>query len=498
MTLSVRARIALAVLLLAAIGVAVVAVVTPGLVRTTLEDDLLRSEAESIDATLTFVFDEADVGGVVIDTSIDTIFAPDLAAGDVERTERDDYLATQLVVLRDAGRLGDIVESAGGSFVLAFDAEIAVLVDEDGTIVELLDGPYTTDRPILASDELDQYLFDDLGLVPVDASTLVQTRDPRILLDTVEFDGVDYVVSADATAVDDSADRTERLLWIGLPIGALLLAGLAWLLAGRALRPVAAITDRAATISAGTLDARVPVPSTDDEIAELATTVNGMLDRIDADDRRRRRFVSDASHELRTPVAVMRNEAEVALRHPDATDTTQLAGAVVDESTRLAQIIDDLLALARHDEDSGADLVEVDLDDAVLEQSRRTRRVPVSTTGVSAGRIRGVPADTSRLVGHLLDNAARHAAERVEVAVRHDGDSVVLTVDDDGPGIDPADREAVFERFARLDEARSRDDGGAGLGLSVVREIAQRSGGAVHVDAAPLGGARFVVRFPAA
>ncbi len=310
------------------------------------------------------------------------------------------------------------------------------------------------------------------------------------------MDGTDYVVVADRRSVDRSVDRVGSALWWFLPFAALGAGLITWLLAGRALRPVRAITDRAAQITGGTLDARVPVPETGDEIATLATTVNGMLDRLEGDDRRRRRFVSDASHELRTPVAVMRNEAEVALRHPDTVDVAGLAEAVVSESGRMGAIIDDLLALARHDEGLPAPVTEVDLDDIVLDEAGRTRRVPVTARRVSAGRVRGRIDELSRMVGHLIDNAARHAQTHVEVALEMTGDRVVLTVDDDGPGVPVGQRGRIFERFTRLDDARTRDAGGAGLGLAVVAGIAERSGGVVTVDDAPIGGARFTVAFP--
>ncbi len=203
----------------------------------------------------------------------------------------------------------------------------------------------------MSAAELDELFFDDLGLRPVGSDSLVETdADGRTIAGVVDVDGVEVLVAADAAAVDRSAERVQLGLWLGLPILTALVAGLAWLLTSRALRPVAAITGRAATISGGSLDARVPVPDSRDEISTLAITVNEMLDRLEDDDRARRRFISDASHELRSPVAVMRNDAEVALEHPETTDVRRLASVVADESSRLSTIIDDLLALARHDE----------------------------------------------------------------------------------------------------------------------------------------------------
>ena len=335
----------------------------------------------------------------------------------------------------------------------------------------------------MTSGELDELLFDELGLRPVGSGSLVETdADGRTIAGVVEIDGVHILVAADAAAVDRSVERVQLGLWLGLPLLTGFVAGLAWLLTSRALRPVAAITGRAATISGGSLDARVPVPDSHDEISTLAITVNEMLDRLEADDRSRRRFISDASHELRSPVAVMRNDAEVALEHPETTDVRRLASVMAGESSRLSTIIDDLLALARHDEGVAPPFDEVDLDDIVLTEAARTRRVPVDATQVSAGRVLGRHEELTRMVSHLIDNAARHATNSVKVSLRTSPRVVELTVEDDGPGVDAVDRDRIFERFARLDDARTRDEGGAGLGLAIVRSIAERSGGSVAVD----------------
>lgn len=228
------------------------------------------------------------------------------------------------------------------------------------------------------------------------------------------------------------------------------------------------------------------------------------LDRLEVDDKRLRQFVSDASHELRSPVAVLRSEAEVALRSPERTDPRAFADGVLGESLRLERIVDDLLLLARRQEAASAGAGSAppspfDLDDVVFAEAGRRRRVPIETSGVSAGRVAGSKHDATRLVAHLLDKGARHAVTRVAVSLAaDDGETVVLTVDDDGPGVAADDRERVFERFTRLEEARTRDNGGAGLGLAVVAATVQGMGGTVGVEDAPeLGGARFAVRLPA-
>ncbi|MDF2742203.1 MAG: histidine kinase, partial [Actinomycetia bacterium] len=213
-----------------------------------------------------------------------------------------------------------------------------------------------------------------------------------------------------------------------------------------------------------------------------------------------RRLVSDASHELRSPVAAIRQHAEVALAHPGRTTTTELAGTVLAEDLRLQRLAEDLLLLTRADEHS---LVlrrrPVDLDDLVLEEARRLRDATglrIDTSGVSAGRVDGDPAGLRRLLRNLGDNAARHAGGQLALSVAERDGVVLLGVDDDGPGIPEADRGRVFERFVRLDDARARDDGGSGLGLAIVAELVAAHGGTVVAAAGPLGGARVEVTLP--
>ncbi len=305
-----------------------------------------------------------------------------------------------------------------------------------------------------------------------------------------------------ATPLDDvQAGLTEltRALVVAIPLLVALIALMAWVLVGRALRPVHAITEQADRITAANLHERVPMPGGDDEITHLARTMNAMLGRLEASTARQRRFVADASHELRSPVASIRTEMEVALLHPERADWPAVASNVLAEDERLDRIVTDLLLLARLDEGAGParPTVEIDLDALVRAEAARTRRVPVDASAVGPAKVPGRPEELTRLVGHLLDNAARHARQQVVVALAVVGSRAVLTVDDDGEGIPPARRAEVFARFGRLEEARARDTGGAGLGLAVVRRIVQAHGGQVHVDEAPLGGARVVVELPA-
>jgi signal transduction histidine kinase len=294
-----------------------------------------------------------------------------------------------------------------------------------------------------------------------------------------------------------STQMLQRVLVVGVPVLVALLTLAAWWLVGRALRPVRIMTLSAAGIADATAADRLAVPPARDELSELAHTLNRMLDRLAEAARRQREFVSDASHELRSPIAATRAQLEVALAHPIRSDPSAVLRGVLAETTRLEVLVADLLALARLEEKHALPHEELDLDDLVFEDAARTRAVAVDTHGVTAVKVRGERKSLGHLVRNLLDNAARHAASRVAVSTYLDDDgAAVLLVDDDGPGIPEADRVRVFERFTRLSSSRSRDDGGAGLGLALVRRVAEQHGGIVGVQRSPHGGARFEVRLP--
>jgi signal transduction histidine kinase len=311
------------------------------------------------------------------------------------------------------------------------------------------------------------------------------------------------VVSQQSLAtVDRTVHSVTDVLLFAVPA---LIAGvglLTWYLTGRALRPVEAIRSEAEAITGTTMHRRVPEPDTDDEVGRLARTMNSMLERLEAASQRQRQFVSDASHELRTPVASIRANLEVALRQADETDWPKIAERVLAEDSRMEQTISQMLALARLDEVADdrpvSSLPEVDLDEIVHDQALGEHRVPIDVSRVLAGRVHGRREELTRVVRNLLENAARHADSWVEVDVHREGDDIVLLVDDDGPGIPVDDRERVFDRFTRLDDGRARDAGGLGLGLSLVRTTVEQHGGSARADAAPIGGARLEVRLPVA
>jgi signal transduction histidine kinase len=305
-------------------------------------------------------------------------------------------------------------------------------------------------------------------------------------------------------ALEDVGDATRTVtgaLAIGIPLLALLVGVVTWRVVGRALGPVERIRTEVEAISPEELHRRVPDPPGDDEIARLAATMNRMLTRLEEGQVRQRRFVSDASHELRSPVAAIRQHAEVALAHPDGTDPRDLAGIVLEEDVRLQGLVEDLLLLTRIDEGTLRVAAQpVDLDDLVLEEAGRLRtstKLRIDIAGVSAGRVLGDRAKLERLVRNLTGNATRHARDAIGLSLLERDGWVTFAVEDDGAGIAPEDRDRVFDRFVRLEDARDRDSGGSGLGLSIVREVATLHRGTVGVADGALGGARFEVRLPA-
>ncbi|MEV6229224.1 ATP-binding protein [Saccharopolyspora shandongensis] len=291
----------------------------------------------------------------------------------------------------------------------------------------------------------------------------------------------------------------DDTLAVFVPLAVLLTALAAWFSAGRALRPVEAIRRELAEVSESRLDRRVPVPRSRDEVARLARTTNETLDRLQRAHNQQERFVADASHELRSPLANLRAGLEVALAHPDRADWPDIAHRSLLDVQRLQRITADLLQLAVGPD--GQPSAVVDLADVVAEQVAERSFDPgapvVSSIVEGPAPVLGEPVQLERLLRNLLDNAVRHARSAVTVRVGEQADDVVLEVLDDGPGIPVEDRERVFDRFARLDDARTRDAGGSGLGLTLARDIATRHGGTLRAEDAEAG-ARLVARLPSA
>ncbi|KAA2265692.1 HAMP domain-containing protein [Solihabitans fulvus] len=286
-----------------------------------------------------------------------------------------------------------------------------------------------------------------------------------------------------------------------VPLAVLVTALVAWFAAGRALRPVEAIRRELAEVSGSQLDRRVPVPDSRDEIARLARTTNTTLDRLQHAHDQQERFVADASHELRSPLANLRAGLEVALAHQDRADWPAVAHRSLLDVQRLQRITADLLQLAADPTEVPSASEVVDLADVVEEQVAERSLAPSGPTVKSIvdgpAPVVGEAVQLERLLRNLVDNAVRHGHSVVTVRLTAAQDEVVLEVLDDGPGIPAADRDRVFDRFARLDDARARDAGGSGLGLTLARDIATRHGGSLRVADSD-SGARLVARLPRA
>ncbi|MGW0910160.1 sensor histidine kinase [Streptomyces sp. NPDC002784] len=296
---------------------------------------------------------------------------------------------------------------------------------------------------------------------------------------------------ASLEAERDAVRTASTVMLIGLPALLAVVGSVTWLVTRRALRPVEDIRREMAEITASEdLSRRVPEPGTHDEVARLARTTNETLSALETSVERQRRFVADASHELRSPIASLRTQLEVAAAHPEFLD---LDGAVED-TVRLQQLAADLLLLARLD--AGERPADARVDLAALAGEEAEGRAGVTVVAHGPVEVTGSRGQLGRVLANLLNNAGRHARSAVTVTVRREGERAVLQVADDGDGVAEADRERIFERFVRLDEARSRDDGGAGLGLAIARDVAERHGGTLTVGDAPAGGALFELRLP--
>lgn len=408
-----------------------------------------------------------------------------------ERWQEESASLQQLVEL-ESFRLSEIAPDESIGSVIADDAAgFALLFDEGAEVLSQV-------------GEVDE---EAMG-VARDVWSATNQDDLAVILSFDDDDGEEVFVSG-AACVDRArcdtavvARRAEPLIgfllgrigWlIGLPI---LVAGLAvavarWMV-GRSLRPVEAMRAEAAAITANELDRRIPAPGTGDELEQLAATLNATLGRLQASSQATERFAADAAHELRSPLTGIR--AAVELR----AGGDELLTDAIDELDRANRLIDDLLLLARS-EASPAASAEVDLDDLIRHDVATARTAfPAVTfeTELVPARLRGDPDRLRRVIANLTENAADHCRHRVSVTLAGDGPSWRLLIDDDGPGIPEADRQRVFERFARVDESRTRSTGGSGLGLALVAEIVGDHGGTVTVTASPLGGARLEVVLP--
>ncbi|ONI64399.1 hypothetical protein ALI44B_05185 [Leifsonia sp. ALI-44-B] len=400
-------------------------------------------------------------------------------------------------------RFESLIDASGPSALNDADG-FAQLVGEDGRVLAASDD--ADEVPALADSEFEGGR----------EATLPEDDDPVFIVSAEVDDGV-LVVGVDDEARREAISTTAVLLLAALPLLVALVAVTCWVVVGRALRPVDRIRRETEGVSAADLSLRVGVPGTGDEIDALAATMNRMLERLDNAQSRQRRFVSDASHELRSPIASLRQSSEVMLRYPGRVPVEEFARTTSEESQRMADLVEGLLLLARADEHGLALSTQpTDLDDLVLAEASRLRTLVATTPapanddadavptppivvdarGVSAAQ---APADArliARVLRNLGDNALRHARSRVWLSSTVHGDVAVVSVANDGANISDADKSRVWERFERLDDARSRDQGGSGLGLSIVAEIVSAHGGSAQIVDVEGGGVRFDIRLP--
>jgi len=288
-------------------------------------------------------------------------------------------------------------------------------------------------------------------------------------------------------------------LLFGLPVILLLAASAVWLIVGRALRPVEQIRHAVTAITSADLSQRVPDPGTADEIGNLAATMNSMLGRLEDSARRQRRFVSDASHELRSPLSAIRTTLEVGLAHPDRAPWPVIAERAAQQSNRLEELIQQLLLLARADEkvltqQSGPVDVSQLLQDVAA--GAGGGHVVLDLRLTSPAMTEGNAEHLTRVFRNIVDNALRYANSRIRITSSTTDNQITVEIADDGPGIPEAERGRVFERFVRLDRSRERGTGTTGLGLAIAREIATAHDGDIRLTDSPESGACFAVRLP--
>jgi signal transduction histidine kinase len=400
-----------------------------------------------------------------------------------------------------AGRVGDVV--AGLHSDIPTDLDGALLATDQRIVavqIVAMDGKV----------KLGSQSASDTPLVPVtDVTTSLRAGTPvgptpdndlRVSSQLAESPNGRYavLVAGGSEGAESTAATVAMLLAIAAPIVIGVAAAASYRLVKRSLRSVDAIRVRVAEISSSHLAERVPVPANRDEISALATTMNEMLARVEAGHTAQRRFVGDASHELRSPLATIISVLEVGEAHPELLDE-DLTGTLLPEAYRMQALLEDLLMLARADERGlalGNDEVPLDvIAESEGARLRRETRLDVHTD-ITPTRLVGDIGGVLRVLRNLVDNAARHASSRIEIAVEKRAGDAILVVADDGPGIPESERLHVFDRFVRLDSDRARSGGGAGLGLAIVAEIVAAHGGTIVVDERAGGGTRVTVTLP--
>ena len=335
---------------------------------------------------------------------------------------------------------------------------------------------------------------------------LAETGDLRLLTRDIDTAAGTATVQAGepAAATEEAQHQVAKTFLLIGSLTVLAAAGLGLLIAARTARPLERMAGRAAAVDAGRLDLRMDESSSVTEIAALAESFDWMLGRLEAAFRSQRAFVADASHELRTPLTAILGQAQVLASDPSPApaEVARVTGLIEREAERMGALIDGLLQLERLEAEGAAEPpVPFDLAGVAAEVVAALPEAQAARVEFEAGAAvtaSGRREDTVRIARNLLANALAYGGRRVAVAVAETGTEATLTVDDDGPGIPAADRERVFERFARLEASRSRDYGGSGLGLAISAELASAHSARIEVADSPLGGARLTLCMPRA
>lgn len=381
--------------------------------------------------------------------------------------------------------------------VVVDDLEAAAQVIRDGEVISSTHLASGGDLLGLPEQPLDSETVIDVDRLPIDDDgpfrvTALGTSTPTGIA-TV------YVV-VDMEDINDAIAAFITGGMVGLALLVIAVSIVCWVVIGRTLAPVGAISQQAELITGQRLDQRVPVPFAKDEVHRLARTINDMLTRLELSARKQERFVADAAHELRTPLASVRLRLETAQARGRTDTDGQLVPDLLAETLRLSSVVEQLLLLARSDAGLTTTMTPVDLDDVVRDVLRGCPMFPVELCSgvVEPVQVQGEAGLLEQVVRNLVDNAVRHAQSSVEVSLKREADRALLTVDDDGSGIPPSARTEVFHRFVRLDEDRGRGGGGVGLGLAIVEAIVRLHSGTVEACDSPAGGARLAVRLPVA
>ena len=409
-------------------------------------------------------------------------------------TEIDTALRTRLDDLQTA--------SAGG---IRLPASLPDTGDE-GTVVQIVgdDGVVMTqsanikDRiPLIASSPAGITQIRTIEQAPTSDTAAYRLAIRRVMSVNRE---VDLVVGASLDPTRESVHALRSSLVFGIPLLLLLVGAVTWFAVRRVLAPVDSIRATMADISASDLSQRVPEPTGRDEISRLARTMNQTLDRLQAASDKQRAFVGDASHEFRTPLASLQAQLDVLVANPQQIDRPHVVRRLHEDARRLQNLTEDLLFLAVHGDGQRQPVrALVDLDELLIravEPIRVRNAVQVDISKVEGGRVFGDASQLTRLIVNLLDNAEQHAVRQITVELHTTDATVELVITDDGPGIPVVDRERIFERFTRLDAARRRQHGGAGLGLSIVKSIADAHNATIVVTDSNQG-ARIVVTLAA-